>query len=544
MNKNHYSEEFRKYATDFKTKKLLDRHIVNSDEVEKKYVLYARKSTKSKDKQQKSIEDQIIECQEFAKKENITILNKYIDRQTAMKSDKRVEYSKMMKAIKQGKYNAILSWHPDRLARNMKEGGEIINLLDEGVLADLKFSSFTFVNNGSGKVTLGIQFVLAKNYSDNLSVNTERGNKRRYMEGKGLKSEKYGYILNKEKYFRPDGVNFELIRNSFDMAFRGDSLDDIAEYLNNEGLQLNGSFKKRTKQQISTMLADTFYAGTLVAGNGVYDLTKLDTGFIPCVSEEKFMQIRQLYFNKNKFKGNTNKSTVSILLKSLLTCKYCGKSMYTSKTANGKGHRYLWIRCANKDCPRKKLNIRRGMRSNVVFDWMFKYIKSLNITKEDYEQWIKEVKIYRNENRPRYERRLKSLKQQCNKKEAEQKELAKTMTNFMSNQSLSENLQEDINKVGNEIDELKTEYTEVQVQLAECIRDTDKNIWTYERFVNFFKNLRAIIKKREKEALLDKVTNMVFVNLVLGDQEVVEWQVKAPFDTIEKVVTVKNGVSY
>jgi len=36
---------------------------------------------------------------------------------------KRPLYQKMIADIKAGKYDAILSWAPDRLARNMLEGG-------------------------------------------------------------------------------------------------------------------------------------------------------------------------------------------------------------------------------------------------------------------------------------------------------------------------------------------------------------------------------------------------------------------------------------
>lgn len=542
MNNKVYDERFSKYSEGYKNKKLSERGIVNSEKIEKKYVLYARKSTKGKDKQQKSIQDQLSECKEFAERNGIIILNKYIDRHTARKSNSRTEFSNMITAINKGRYNAILCWHPDRLSRNMKEGGEIIDLLDRGILVDLKFPSFTFVNDGHGKVTLGIEFVLAKNYSDNLSITTERGNKRRYLEGKGLKDDKYGYKLNKEKYYRPDRKNFELIKNAFNMAYQGISINEIVEYLNREEFSFRGKRKIMRKQEVSKILADPFYVGSHVVGDGIYDLTKLDIDFIPCTTAQTFMQIRDMYSQKNRFAYKGIRYAKTMLLKDLVSCKYCGHRMYVSKTSNGKGKRYLWVRCDNKDCPRESLGIRRGMRGKVVFDWMFEFIKNFNITRDDYQKWIKEVETRKKENGPLFEKRLKDLSKQIKEKENKQKELAIALTKSLNRVQLSKNLQEDIDTIELEIENLKKEYSKVEMELSESLRNIDKNIWTYEKFVNFFKNLRDIVKKRKTEELLVKVSNMLFVNIILGNQKVVDYQLKEQFAILEKVVAVTNGV--
>jgi len=46
---------------------------------------------------------------------------------------------------------AILAWHPDRLARNSIGGGRIIYDLDTGKLTALKFPTFWFENTPQGK---------------------------------------------------------------------------------------------------------------------------------------------------------------------------------------------------------------------------------------------------------------------------------------------------------------------------------------------------------------------------------------------------------
>jgi hypothetical protein len=45
-----------------------------------------------------------------------------------------------------------------------------VQLLDDAKLTDLKFSSFPFTNDASGKMMLGIAFALSKHYSEKLST--------------------------------------------------------------------------------------------------------------------------------------------------------------------------------------------------------------------------------------------------------------------------------------------------------------------------------------------------------------------------------------
>lgn len=106
-----------------------------------KYIAYCRKSTDEKDRQILSIEAQIAELTEFAKREGLEILEFITEAKTA-KSPGREQFEKVLKLIEKGQTQGILSWYPDRLARNSIDGGKIIYLLDTGKLLDLKFPQF------------------------------------------------------------------------------------------------------------------------------------------------------------------------------------------------------------------------------------------------------------------------------------------------------------------------------------------------------------------------------------------------------------------
>src|SRR5712692_3969610 len=106
-----------------------------------KYFLYARKSTKDRDKQALSIPSQIEVLEKMAKQQNIAIADRITERETAH-APGRPEFNRMMRRIENGEATGILAWHPDRLARNSRDGGEIIYFLDAGKILDLKFASF------------------------------------------------------------------------------------------------------------------------------------------------------------------------------------------------------------------------------------------------------------------------------------------------------------------------------------------------------------------------------------------------------------------
>ena len=80
-----------------------------------KYVIYARKSTDDKDKQVRSLGDQIKECEEYAKGKNLKCKDIIQEAVSAKEPDIRPKFREMIDALKAGKYDGILSWHPDRL---------------------------------------------------------------------------------------------------------------------------------------------------------------------------------------------------------------------------------------------------------------------------------------------------------------------------------------------------------------------------------------------------------------------------------------------
>jgi len=166
-----------------------------------KYIAYCRKSTDEPDRQILSIEAQVAELEEFAAKENLKIVSFITESKTA-KEPGRQKFAEVLEKIENGVAAGIISWHPDRLARNSVDGGKIIYLLDTRKLLDLKFPSFWFENTPQGKFMLGMAFNQSKYYVDNLSENVKRGNRQKLRRGEWPNQAQFGYLKTSTRKLR------------------------------------------------------------------------------------------------------------------------------------------------------------------------------------------------------------------------------------------------------------------------------------------------------------------------------------------------------
>ena len=81
------------------------------------FFLYARKSTDDEERQMLSIEAQLAELREYATNEGLTVIREFVESRTA-KEPGRPIFNDMMSRMENGEASGLLSWHPDRLARN------------------------------------------------------------------------------------------------------------------------------------------------------------------------------------------------------------------------------------------------------------------------------------------------------------------------------------------------------------------------------------------------------------------------------------------
>ncbi len=125
----------------------------------------------------------------------------------------------MMKRIENGEANGILTWHPDRLARNSVDDGRLVFLLDTGKLAALKFPTFWFEPTPQGKFMLNIAFGQSRYYVDSLSENTKRGLRQKVKRGEYPSFAPIGYINDsRNKPIIVDRKKVKIIKKCFNFT--------------------------------------------------------------------------------------------------------------------------------------------------------------------------------------------------------------------------------------------------------------------------------------------------------------------------------------
>ena len=303
-----------------------------------KYYLYARKSTDDEDRQILSIESQLNELREYAQRENLFVMEEFIETKTAKKPGRAI-FDFMVKQIEAGVADGILAWHPDRLARNSVDGGKIIYLVDIKKIIDLRFPTFRFDTSAQGKFMLSIAFGQSKYYVDSLSENIKRGLREKLRRGIWPTWAPLGYLNNyKEHNIYPDPEKSPFVRKIFELyATDTYTLSSMIEEIHRWGL-VGSMGKPVRKSQLARLLRNPIYYGIFKFNNELYEASHP-----PLISKKLFDSVQVILDNRHR---NHKPAEVKYAFTGLMRCGYCGCAITAEKQ---KGH--IYYRCTKKKGP-------------------------------------------------------------------------------------------------------------------------------------------------------------------------------------------------
>ncbi len=162
-----------------------------------RYVLYARKSTESDEKQALSIESQVKEMLTIADRDGLTVVDIRRESHSAKESGQRPVFKELLGDVRRGRYTGILTWAPDRLSRNAGDLGSVVDLMDENKLIEIRTYGQHFKNSPNEKFLLMILCSQAKLENDNKSINVKRGLRTRCEMGLRPGPAVVGYLNEK-----------------------------------------------------------------------------------------------------------------------------------------------------------------------------------------------------------------------------------------------------------------------------------------------------------------------------------------------------------
>ncbi len=230
-----------------------------------KYCLYARKSTESEERQILSIDSQIKEMLAVAQQGNLDIVEIKRESHSSKEVGQRPIFNQMISEVREGKYNGILTWAPDRLSRNAGDLGSMVDLMDQKLLVEIRTHSQVFTNNPNEKFLLMILGSQAKLENDNRGINVKRGMKTKCEMGWRPGTAPTGYLneknVDKRGQCHPDPKRAPIIKQVFEkIAFEQWPGRKVHGWLKNMGFKTKYG-KPLSLSNIYLLLRNSFYYG-------------------------------------------------------------------------------------------------------------------------------------------------------------------------------------------------------------------------------------------------------------------------------------------
>jgi len=327
-----------------------------------KYFLYARKSTDEEDRQITSISDQIREMKKLASGRGLKIVHVFEESKSA-KNIGRPVFNEMIERINKGEATGIICWKADRLARNMVDGGNIINMLQNGVIEHIQAFDGEYKPEDN-VIVLSVAFSSSTQYSKDLSVNVKRGMiakaKRGWLPNKAPLG--YSNVIDKDRNEKtiiiPDD-NFKLVKKLFDSVLNKNA---TLEQLETKARKMGLTTKQGGKLHISTIhriLNNPFYYGKYEwpENSGEWHKGKHKK----MISFDEYKTVQEILTRKTKARFKKH----DINYRGLMTCKCCGgaitASKITKKQKNGNIHEYVYYHCGkkvDKNCTQRSFPLR------------------------------------------------------------------------------------------------------------------------------------------------------------------------------------------
>lgn len=329
-------------------------------------VIYARFSSHSQREQ--SIEGQLHDCYEYAKRYDINIVGEYIDRAISGMTDDRPDFQRMIADAPKKQFERIIVWKLDRFARNRYDSAMYKHKLKQYGIRVIS----AMENVGEGDESILLEALLeasAEYYSLDLKKKILRGQRESIAKGRYCGGPiPYGYKAVDGKLVH-DEKAAPVIRYVFEQYGAGVPMKEIINELKSRGVRSSRG-GELTYTTFTRALANTTYIGKyMYRGEEVVGCAQ------PMIDEELFCKV-QVRIKANAHAPAANKAVIEYLLQGKAFCGHCGAHMIGESGIGRHGSRYHYYTCVTRkrkhDC--KKKNEKKDFIEWYVVEQTLQYV--------------------------------------------------------------------------------------------------------------------------------------------------------------------------
>ena len=322
-----------------------------------------------------SIDAQIRAIEEYADKNNIKIVNKFIDRAKSATSDKRPAFQEMIKYCEEDKtgVSMVIVHKLDRFSRDKYDSVKYKQRLKMKGISVISVTE-KLDNSPESVILESVIEGMAQYYSANLAREVAKGqreNALRAMHNGG--DAPLGYDVAFDKTYLVNEEEAQAVKIIFDMYVNGYSYGNIIDKLNNLGYKTKRG-NKFGKNSLHGILNNEKYTGVYVFNktqrkgvNGKRnghkqkseeEIIKVEGGMPKIIDKEVFLQAQEMMQKRKKAPGS-HKATTLYLLTGIIRCGECGHAMQGNKRKDKYGNDYISYRCGcrkqKRDCKNKEI---------------------------------------------------------------------------------------------------------------------------------------------------------------------------------------------
>ena len=481
-----------------------------------------------------SIDAQIRAIEEYADKNNIKIVNKFIDRAKSATSDKRPAFQEMIKYCEEDKtgVSMVIVHKLDRFSRDKYDSVKYKQRLKMKGISVISVTE-KLDNSPESVILESVIEGMAQYYSANLAREVAKGQRENALKALHNGGDApLGYDVAFDKTYLINEEEAQAVKIIFDMYVNGYSYGNIIDKLNNLGYTTKRG-NKFGKNSLHGILSNEKYTGVYVFNktqrkgvNGKRnghkqkseeEIIKVEGGMPKIIDKEVFLQAQEMMQKRKKAPGS-HKATTLYLLTGLIRCGECGHAMQGNRRKDKYGNDYISYRCGcrkqKRDCKNKE--IKRDYLEEFVLTELEKHVLNDEAIPALSKELNKRLKTKSNDNHEM----LNNLR---NKLDKVNKEIENILTAIMSgivNSMLKDKLDE-LEQVKLNLD-LKISELSIESNSVESVDITEEQIRSmFGKFKDFIltRNLpecKKFISDYVKEVVVYRDHIEVIFNVVFS----------------------------